>query len=210
VAEFGLKATTSLAGLALPGRYGRPDGEPGCYIAERSGLVLKQIGARRRRTNEVLRGACEALGLELADAPRRAALDGLAIIGTAPGQRMAVAQGAKGRDLLARLENALKGFATFVDQSDAKAVLRFWGRNARDVLAKGCPLDLHERAFHPQDAATTQIALISCLLWQLDEAPTFELAVPLSYVGSFWSWLTASAAEFGYEVTPLSLDESLR
>jgi heterotetrameric sarcosine oxidase gamma subunit len=192
VAEFGLKATTSLAGLALPGRYGRPDGEPGCYIAERSGLVLKQIGARRRRTNEVLRGACEALGLELADAP------------------MAVAQGAKGRDLLARLENALKGFATFVDQSDAKAVLRFWGRNARDVLAKGCPLDLHERAFHPQDAATTQIALISCLLWQLDEAPTFELAVPLSYVGSFWSWLTASAAEFGYEVTPLSLDESLR
>ena len=33
----------------------------------------------------------------------------------------------------------------------------------------------------------------------LDDA-TYQLAAPRSMAGSFWSWLTASAAEFGYDV----------
>ena len=202
MADLVLKPTTAHAGIAIPGRYGRPGGDPGAIIAERPCVTLKQIAARHGKTDAALKSAREALGIDIDDAPRRAALDGLAVIGTAPGQWLALAEGEKGRGLLARLENALTVFASFVNQSDGKAVLRLWGPRLRDVLAKGCPLDLHERVFRPQDAATTQIALIPCQLWQLDEVPTFELAVPLGYAGSFWSWLTSSAAEFGYEVTP--------
>jgi sarcosine oxidase subunit gamma len=126
----------------------------------------------------------------------------LAVIGLAPQQWLAIAEGEKGRALLARIGTDLSGLAAVVDQSDAKAMLRLSGPRVRDVLAKGCALDLHPRAFKPQDAATTQLALIPCQLWLLDEAPTFELAVPLSYARSFWSWLAASAAEYGYEVKP--------
>ncbi|MGH3851274.1 MAG: sarcosine oxidase subunit gamma, partial [Pseudonocardiaceae bacterium] len=101
---------------------------------------------------------------------------------------------------LAQLEAALAGSASLVDQSDGKAVLRIAGPRTRDVLAKGCPLDLHPRVFKPGDAATTAISLIPCQLWQIDEAPTYDIAVASSYAGSFWRWLTASAAEYGYQV----------
>jgi sarcosine oxidase subunit gamma len=36
--------------------------------------------------------------------------------------------------------------------------------------------------------------------WQVDDAPTYELAILRSVSASFWGWLTASAGEFGYEV----------
>jgi sarcosine oxidase subunit gamma len=42
---------------------------------------------------------------------------------------------------------------------------------------------------------------MGCLIWQGDDHPTFDLAVNRSLAKSFWSWLAASAAEYGYEVT---------
>jgi heterotetrameric sarcosine oxidase gamma subunit len=79
-------------------------------------------------------------------------------------------------------------------------VLRIGGPRARAALAKGCPLDLHPRAFGPGDTAVTAIAHVGVQLWQLDDAPTYELAVPRSMAKSFWTWLSASAAEFGLAV----------
>ncbi|HEY8276342.1 MAG TPA: sarcosine oxidase subunit gamma family protein, partial [Methyloceanibacter sp.] len=92
--------------------------------------------------------------------------------------------------------------AAITEQSDSKVVIRLSGSCAREVLAKGCSLDLHPRVFKPGDAATTPIALIDCQLWQIDDTPSYDLAVPSSFAGSFWSWLTASAAEAGYSVEP--------
>ena len=202
MADLAPKPRSAFAGLAVPGRYGRADGKAGSLIAERPSLTLKQVCARRSKTREMLESVRGALGLKIEDASKRVALDGLAVTGTAPGQWLAIAEGPTGADLLMRMERAVDGLATVVDQSDAKAILRLWGTRARDVLAKGCPLDLHELALRPNDTAVTQIALIPCQLWQLDEEPTFELGIPLSYARSFWSWLTASAAEYGYEVKP--------
>jgi hypothetical protein len=34
----------------------------------------------------------------------------------------------------------------------------------------------------------------------LDAAPIYQLASPRSMAGTLWSWLSASAAEFGYHV----------
>jgi sarcosine oxidase subunit gamma len=152
------------------------------------------------KQGDVAKAVLEVTGLDLPDGPKLAAMGGLTLIGIAPLQWLAIADGAEGRARLSRLSEALSGLTSIVDQSDAKAILRVSGPRLRDTLAKGCSLDLHPRAFTRQDAATTQIALIPCQLWQLDDAPTFELAVPISYARSFWSWLTASADEFGYEV----------
>ena len=68
------------------------------------------------------------------------------------------------------------------------------------MLAKGIAIDLHPRAFKPGDVALTIAAHIGVQLWQVDEAPTYEIAVPRSLAKSLWAWLSASAAEFGYEV----------
>jgi methylglutamate dehydrogenase subunit D len=96
------------------------------------------------------------------------------------------------------------------DHTSAKAVVRIAGARARDALAKGCPIDLDPRVFKPGSAATTRIALIDCSLWQADSTPAYDLAVDRSIAPSFWTWLTASAAEYGYEVLPASDGEPVR
>jgi methylglutamate dehydrogenase subunit D len=203
VADVSLAPRTAFQGLAVPGRYGHVVGDDRpVIIAERTGLAVAQICARRGKTAELAAAVGDASGLELPHGPKRIASNGLAMIGMGPHEWLALADGERGRAALAGIKEAGQRLASFVDQSHAKAVLRLSGPRARDVLAKGCGLDLHERVFKPGDAATTQIALIPCQLWQLDEAPTFELSVPLGYAGSFWSWLSASAAEYGFEVKP--------
>jgi heterotetrameric sarcosine oxidase gamma subunit len=201
VADLSLAPRNAFQGLAVPGRYGHVvGGDRPVVIAERPKLAVAQICARRGKTAELAVAIRDASDLELPRGPKRAASHGLAIIGMGPHEWLAVADGDRGRAALARVKAAGEGFASFVDQSHAKAILRLCGTRVRDVLAKGCGLDLHERVFKPGDAATTQIALIPCQLWQLDETPAFELSVPSGYAGSFWSWLSASAAEYGFEV----------
>jgi sarcosine oxidase subunit gamma len=125
----------------------------------------------------------------------------LDLIWAGPQQWLAISEDRAAPERLAR---ALEGLAAVSDQSDGRAVLRLSGPKLRDTMAKGCPVDLHPRAFRPGDTALTAIAHIGVQLWQLDEAPTFEIAVFRSMAGSFWRWLSGSAAEFGLEVRDVS------
>ncbi len=209
MADLTLKPRNSFEGLAEPGRYGHVGGgDRPVVIAERPHLSAGQISAQRGKTAALAETIRAAAGLDLPQGPRRVAKNGIAAIGMGPHEWLVTGEGEKGRASFARIRKALPGLASFVDQSHAKAVLHLAGPRARDVLAKGCGLDLHQRVFKPGNAATTQIALIPCQLWQLDDVPTFELAVPLSYAGSFWSWLTASAAEYGFEVLAPIVDDA--
>ena len=94
----------------------------------------------------------------------------------------------------------LAGSAVLIDQGHARAVLTLSGSEARDTLAKGFEIDLHPRAFRPGDAAVTVAAGIAAVLWQIDDRPTYGIAVPRSMADSFWHWFTASAAQYGYRV----------
>ena len=200
MAEIRLKARSPFAGLLEPGGHGARGAAPGVVLSERSGLALCVISAGVGKASEVAAKMLSVTELEPPTGPRRVSNKGFAVIGTAPGQWLAVAESKEARALPGMLGVALKGLATVVDLSDGKAVLRISGGRARDTLAKGCSLDLHPTVFNPGSAATTPVALIDCVIWQVDETPSYDLAVPSSYAESFWSWLTASAAEFGYTV----------
>jgi heterotetrameric sarcosine oxidase gamma subunit len=192
-----------LAAVAVPGRYGHATGAtPPVSLKERRGLKLCVIAALGEQGSIVAETVRKLTGLELPSGPKRVVAKGLALIGTAPGQWLAIAEDADSRQMLDVLAKQLAGHAAITEQSDSKAVIRISGTRARAVLAKGCSLDLHPRVFKPGDAATTPIALIDCQLWQIDDAPSYDLAVPSSFAESFWSWLTASAAEYGYAVEP--------
>jgi sarcosine oxidase subunit gamma len=80
-------------------------------------------------------------------------------------------------------------------------VFRISGPRARDVLAEGLPIDLDPRSFPLGSAAASTISLMGVQLWQTDDTRSYDIAVFRSVSASFWRWLTASAAEFGYEVT---------
>ena len=92
--------------------------------------------------------------------------------------------------------------AALIDQSGGRAMLEISGPMVREVLRKGVTLDLHPEVFRLAEVALTSISHISALLCRTGE-DTFLLAVPRSYAGSLWHWLSVSAAEFGYEVNAL-------
>lgn len=74
------------------------------------------------------------------------------------------------------------------------------GARARDVIAKGCPLDLHPRVFGPGHCAQTYFDRAGIMILQTSTAPSFELIVRRSYADYLWAWLTDAASEYGYAV----------
>ena len=141
---------------------GPPDG-PGVVIAERRGLALVQVLARPGQEEAVV-GASGARSGTRAWHPRRRTGTALWL---APGTWMVVAQDVEDGGLYSRLREELGDRAAVVDQSHGRAVLRLAGASARDVLAKGCRLDLHPRVFTPGMCAQTVIAQIGVLLHQV-------------------------------------------
>ena len=70
----------------------------------------------------------------------------------------------------------------------------------RAALCKLLPIDLHPRAFRPEDVAVTSAAHIGVIVWRIggdDGAPVFELAAFRSMAASLWHAIDGSAAEYG-------------
>ncbi len=202
MARTALIAMSALAGTIEPGRFGAPgDGPPGVRLAERTGVLIRHIASRKGKVPDVLARMSSLTGASLVDGPRVVMGGGLELVGSAPGQWLALAAGEGTDEVLAKLTDAVADVASLTDHSAAKMIVRIEGPSARNVLAKGCPIDLHPVAFQPGSAATTQIDQIVCQLWQVDATPAYDIMVNRSLARSFWSWLAQSATEFGYEVS---------
>ena len=99
------------------------------------------------------------------------------------------------------LEAALDGMHVSVtDVTGGQTVITLGGPNARDVLAKGCPLDLHPSAFRPGDCAQTLVAKANVTLRCVDDAPSYELIVRRSFADYAALWLHDAALEYGCAV----------
>jgi sarcosine oxidase subunit gamma len=86
------------------------------------------------------------------------------------------------------------------DVSGGQTLLQLHGAKVRDVLAKGCPIDLHPRAFSIGQCAQSHLAKAPILIGQIQNQPYFELTFRRSFADYLWSWLTTAAAEYGLEV----------
>ena len=190
---------SALYGLALPGHYGRA-GATGLVIEERTDMAFASVIAKRGKRFALVNAVNTAFGVALPDGPRRATRGAVIFAGTGPDQWMASAEGNEAAGFAAKVRARIGPFAAVSDQSDSRLVLRVSGPRVRDVLAKGVPVDLHAKAFKPGDVACTVIGHVSTQIDMVDDAPSYQLAAPRSMAGSFWSWLSASAAEFGYDV----------
>lgn len=197
-----LTARSALAGVAAPGRYGKSAGEPGIVISERVGLGLATVAARKGKAEALKQAVAAAYGIQLPSSSRVARGAQTSFIGYGPGQWLAVSESLASEALARDLSEKLQGLASISDQSGGRTVLRISGPRARDLLAKGLPIDLDSRVFLLGSAATSAISHMGVQLWQLDDTRSYDIAVFRSLSESFWRWLTASAAEYGYEVVP--------
>ncbi len=73
-------------------------------------------------------------------------------------------------ELAPRLDAAVQGiFSTVTDQSSGHSVLQLTGPQSNDLLAKGCPLDLHPRVFAEGQCAQSHYYMASFLLRRLPD-----------------------------------------
>jgi len=102
----------------------------------------------------------------------------------------------RGDAIAQSLRGALAGMRKSVtDVSAARCVIEISGADARLVLAKGCPLDMHAGAFAPPQCAQTLLAKARVIIQCMDATPRFRLFVPDSFAAYLAEWLTDAAAE---------------
>lgn len=146
-----------------------------------------------------------AIGSKLPASPKRSVFGDICFLGLGPRTWLAIAK-ADSPTLANRLRLAFGDSAAVTDQSDGYAILRIAGEKARSTFEKGLAVDLHPHVFGPGDVASTTCAHINVIIWQIDEGPTYEVAIFRSYAASFCRWLAESAAEYGLKVGQLEGD----
>jgi heterotetrameric sarcosine oxidase gamma subunit len=201
VSDFALTASTGLDGALTPGLDGAPNGTPGITITPRTGLALANVIVRAGKTDDLTQRVQETYGLSLPATPQRVEANTIGFAWAGPGQWLAMTESTDGHAFVQMLRRELDGLASVIDQSDGRAILRIGGRKARETFAKSIPLDLDPSVFHAGDVALTVAGHINVHLWQIDDTPTYEVAVFRSFVVAFCEALKQAAAEFGVAVT---------
>jgi sarcosine oxidase subunit gamma len=86
--------------------------------------------------------------------------------------------------------------ASIVDVSAQRTTLLVEGEHARDLLAHGCPLDLHPTVFPVGHCAQSTLARTQVVLVRVAE-DAFHVLVRASFARYLADWLDDAAVEYG-------------
>ena len=126
--------------------------------------------------------------------------DGVGALWLGPDEWLLITPPNMESQLIESLRGALGDiFAAVTDVSGGQTVISLQGPHARDILTKGCSLDLHPRVFGPGVCAQTLIAGVAVTIRQVDETPSFDLIVRRSFAEYLALWLEDAAQENGLE-----------
>jgi len=113
-----------------------------------------------------------------------------------PDEWLIVAPDSRNDALSTGLDISLGGVHHSVtDLSANRTIIEIAGSDARVVLAKGCPIDLHGAAFKPPQCAQTLLAKSQVLLQCVNAPPVFRVFVRISFAPYVVEWLLDAAAE---------------
>jgi methylglutamate dehydrogenase subunit D len=195
-----LTARAALDRTAQPGSHGQRAAAPGVTLGECRYRGVVSLIARKGMAAAIVEAARAAYGVALPLTPRCEGSGALTFIWAGPERWLVIAEKQSSEALAQSLASVFAGLAAIAEQGDGRTIIRISGPRARDVLAKILAIDLHPRAFRPGDTAITGAAHIEVQIWQIDDAPRYEIALFRGFAGSFWHWLVESAAAYGYEV----------
>ncbi|MBL8704035.1 MAG: hypothetical protein JNM30_04290 [Rhodospirillales bacterium] len=193
------QARSALDKALLPSPFGRDTANPGVVLSERRGLYLVQVTAF---AGPVVRNAIAAMaGVTLDERPNRASGGGdTQALWLGPERWLVIGPASRSPSLGAALAQGLgPDQAAIVELDNARTVIHLSGRNARDVLAKGCLIDLHPKGFAPGQTAQTALFHVNSLIHCV-AVNTFDLYVTRSHGQSFFEALADAAGEFGCQV----------
>ncbi len=87
------------------------------------------------------------------------------------------------------------GTIAITQVTDQYAFLEVGQANARQLLEKGCSLDLHPDVFKTDHSASTLLAQADIVLWRSGDSD-YHLVFDVSLCNYLWHWLEGAAAEF--------------
>ncbi len=181
-------------------------GDAGVVLCERR--LVGKVNLRGKPTKRFRAAVKRALGFEPPVAANSTAGEGQRLaLWLGPDEWLVVTPtGAEGettealRRALAGRHAAVTAVTAVTDVSEGRAVIALSGANARDVLMKGCPLDLHPRAFKPGQCAQSTFAKALVIIHQTSAAPAYHIYVERSFADYLWMWLEDAAAEYGLAI----------
>jgi sarcosine oxidase subunit gamma len=146
--------------------------------------------------------AAEMLGVELPTAASTYAKNAdTTVIWLGPDEWLVTGTALAGPKLEARLREAVAPHGgVAVDVSGQRTTLRLRGSASREVLGKGCALDLHRRAFGEGAAAQTILGQAGVILLAVDGSGfDYRILVRSSFARHLADWLLDAAGEYTLE-----------
>src|SRR4051812_23314901 len=144
-ARASFRRASPLADVAVPGRFGADKGAPGVVLGQRHPVSIVTVIARSGQTSALSAAVRGRYGVSCPEPGRFADGDGLTLHWCGADQWYAVADGRPEGALYRELEDGFRGLASCSDQSHGRVIITISGPKARNVLAKGTPVDLHPR-----------------------------------------------------------------
>ena len=145
------------------------------------------------------RAAAELLGVELPTTASTYAKNvDTTVIWQGPDEWLVTGTALAGLELEARLREAVAPHGgAAVDVSGQRTTLRLSGSHSRDVLSKGCALDLHPQAFGEDTAAETRLGQTGVILLAVDgSGADYRILVRSSFARYLADWLLDAAEEY--------------
>ena len=181
----------------MAGLSGKGPADPGVSVTVRGDLG--HINLRGRASNaEFMQPVERALGQALPTRPNTFSADRHQVFWLGPDEWLIVTAAAEAAELAERLKQATSGtHASVNDISGGQIALMLKGAKCRDLLAKGCTLDLHPGVFTHGDCAQSGLARANVLLALVDETPTFLIVVRRSFSEYLCRWLAHAGDDEG-------------
>ena len=159
---------------------------------------LTMTSLRVRPENAAVNAVAGVLGVGLPTTPNTWTRSDVAtVIWLGPDEWLVIS----GLDRLGTQESELRAAVTpyggaAVDVSGQRVWLTLSGVHVRDVLAKGCALDLHPSVFPPGRSAQSTLGRAGVILLADEDPDRFTVLVRQSFGNYLADWLIDAAAEF--------------
>ena len=202
-------ARTSQKTTILPGRGALPDqatalsanpngGKPGLLFSEMVHLGKLNLRADKSASKSVK----SVTGCAFPPAPNKFSTAGERhVVWLGPDEFLVICEAGKDEELAGTLDNALSNqHCAVTNTTDALAAFRLKGAAVRQVLAKGCAIDLHPKSFTPGDSAQTLLSHAAVTLLALSETELIVIC-RTSFASYLHDWLYDAALEYGVKYT---------
>jgi sarcosine oxidase, subunit gamma len=187
---------SALSALARPHHQAVVFEVPGLRIAEVSAAVFSLRAARKQAISGPL---SRALEIALPERPNTFTTTGESCaVWIEPSAWMLFGPRQFLQEAATRLERSeFAGLCLISDLSGGRTTIELSGRHAIDILASGCPLDLHPRAFGLGQSARSLFREIAILLLKTREE-TYTITCDRSVATTLWDMLVDAAKVAGY------------